>query len=168
VLLLAGMRSGSLAGALYTVPSAFVLHLGFMLRQMWLEIVVTSGEVSPKGGTTSKVCITMQDGSPVGKKRTHRVRGASLSPRGRGEGEAGTADGTTEPDASSATTPEKAGEGSAAGVEEGAPDEDADSSAPLSPESAVSPRGLSRGDRPTYLHLMAVCTNVWPRLCHML
>jgi len=89
----------------------------------------------------------MQDGSPVGKKRTHRVRGASLSPRGRSEGEAGTADGTTEPDASSATTPEKAGEGPAAGVEEGAPDEDADSSAPLSPESVVSPRGLSRGDK---------------------
>ena len=82
-----------------------------------------------------------QAGSPVPRKRTHRVRGASLSPRGKAEAEGAQAG---EP-----------GDGSAAAAGEqqgtpGKPEEEADSSAPLSPVSELSPResGLSpRGSR---------------------
>ena len=82
----------------------------------------------------------LQAGSPAPRKRTHRVRGASLSPRGKAEAEGAQAG---EP-----------GDGSAAaGEQQGTPvkpDEEADSSAPLSAASELSPResGLSpRGSR---------------------
>ena len=81
-----------------------------------------------------------QAGSPVPRKRTHRVRGASLSPRGKAEAEGAQAG--------------ESGDGSAAASEQQGtpvkPGEEADSSAPLSPASELSPRegGFSpRGSR---------------------
>ena len=80
----------------------------------------------------------------MGKKRTHRVRGASLSPRGTGPDDAGTADAASEA-GTVAATPVKAGEepGHLAGEETPlqaprTPDEGAEA-------AGLSPRALSRG-----------------------
>ena len=89
---------------------------------------------------TSVLGLWLQAGSPAPRKRTHRVRGASLSPRGKAEAEGAQAG---QPEDGSA----------AAGEQQGTPakpEEEADSSAPLSPASELSPResGFSpRGSR---------------------
>ena len=79
----------------------------------------------------------MQAGSPVGKKRTHRVRGASLSPRGKGQDEAGTAGEASETGTAPAT-PAKAASESALGDEEGTPLQ-----APGTPDESAEKPGLS-------------------------
>lgn len=85
------------------------------------------------------------------------MRGASLSPRGKGQGDGSTGDEALEGSSSAAGTPGKAGEGSVQGEEgeeEGTPlqapvtpGEGADSSAPLSPESDPSPRTTGTGEQ---------------------
>ena len=80
----------------------------------------------------------------MGKKRTHRVRGASLSPRGTEQDGAGAADEATEAGAAIATPAKTGGEPELADSEgtplqaPGTPDESAES-------SGLSPRTLSRG-----------------------
>ena len=86
--------------------------------------------------------LVMQAGSPVGKKRTHRVRGASLSPRGKSQDGTGAADESSEPDTAAASPGKPGSEGGLVegeGMEApGTPDE--------SVESAVlTPRSLSTG-----------------------
>ena len=86
--------------------------------------------------------LLMQAGSSVGKKRTHRVRGASLSPRGKSQDGTGAADEASEADTDAASSVKPGSEGGLAEVEAmeapGTPDE--------SVESAVlTPRSLSTG-----------------------
>ena len=86
----------------------------------------------------------LQAGPAAGKKRTHRVRGASLSPRGREQDGAGLADEAPEAGTASAP-PDKAGDES-----EAVDGEEVSLQAPGTPDESVesaglSPRTLSRG-----------------------
>ena len=109
-----------------------------MLTPLYEHVIVLCPTIL---GVLTKTSVK-QAGSSVGKKRTHRVRSASLSPRGKSQDGTGAADEASEADTDAASSVKPGSEGGLAegeGMEApGTPDE--------SVESAVlTPRSLSTG-----------------------